>query len=116
MRIGQLSRRTGVSMRMLRYYEQQDVLSPDRRDSGYRDYGENDVRLVERIRTLSEAGLTLATIRIVLPCTNEQGQRFQPCKAVRPALEREMQRISAKISALENSRQILKDYLAELPS
>jgi DNA-binding transcriptional MerR regulator len=113
MQIGELSRRTGVSVRMLRYYEREHLLQPARRSSGYRVYGEDDVRLVERIRALSAAGLTLATARIVLPCVNDRGQRFQPCKEVRPALEREMQRISEKIAALEKSRQILTDYLGE---
>lgn len=114
MKIGDLSRRTGVSVRMLRYYEAEQLLRPARRTSGYRDYGEDDVRLVERIKTLSEAGLTLSTARIVLPCMDEQGQRFQPCKEVRPSLEREMRRISEKIAALEDSRRILTDYLAKM--
>jgi DNA-binding transcriptional MerR regulator len=41
MRVGQLSQKTGVSVRMLRYYEQQGLLKPGRSQAGYRDYDEN---------------------------------------------------------------------------
>lgn len=44
MRIGELARRTGVSERMLRYYEQEGLLRPARTTSGYRDYGEGKCR------------------------------------------------------------------------
>jgi hypothetical protein len=43
MRIGELRRRTGVSERLLRYYEEQGLLRPQRRPSGYREYDDSDV-------------------------------------------------------------------------
>ena len=62
MRIGELCRRTGVSARMLRYYEAQGLLAPSRRPSGYRDYAEPDVSRVQHVRDLLAAGLSTATI------------------------------------------------------
>ena len=38
MRIGELSRRTGVPARLLRYYEEQDLMHPERDSNGYRSY------------------------------------------------------------------------------
>ena len=52
MRIGELSRRTGVNERLLRYYEQQGLLRPERLPSGYRAYRASDVAVVRRIRAL----------------------------------------------------------------
>src|SRR2546423_14992228 len=67
MRIGELSRRTGVPARLLRYYEEQDLLHPERDGSGYRTYREADAGRVTQIRGLLEAGLTTEIIRRILP-------------------------------------------------
>lgn len=66
-RIGELSRRTGVSGRLLRYYEEQGLLYPQRRSSGYREYREGDVAAVRQIRALLAAGLGTPLIAGVLP-------------------------------------------------
>ena len=57
MRIGELSERTGTPRRLLRYYEEQGLLVPDRTPNGYRDYAERTVDRVLQIRGLLEAGL-----------------------------------------------------------
>ena len=62
MRIGELATRIQVSERALRYYEEQGLLHPSRRPSGYREYQEDDVRRVRHIRTLLAAGLNTVTI------------------------------------------------------
>lgn len=114
MKIGELAKRTGVSVRMLRYYEQAGLLTPDRRESGYREFSVADEKIVERICTLSEAGLNLATIRRVMPCMDDQGSTFKPCQQVRPALREELEKIERKLDALTQSRDILESYLQEL--
>ena len=78
MRIGEMVRRTGVSERLLRYYEEQGLLTPERLPSGYRVYVEQDVETVRRIRALLAAGLTTDTIAKVLPCVREEGERLVP--------------------------------------
>ena len=62
MKIGELSRRTGVSVRMLRYYEGEGLLAPQRTASGYRDYGPAEEKTVRRIKMLGAGGMTLETI------------------------------------------------------
>ena len=65
--IGDVSRRTGVPVKTLRFYSDEGLLPPsDRTDSGYRLYSENDLVRLDLIRTLRDAGLDLATIRSVL--------------------------------------------------
>ena len=53
MRIGELSRRTGTATRLLRYYEEQGLLTPQREENGYREYGEHLVDRVLQIRASS---------------------------------------------------------------
>ncbi|KAA8997340.1 MerR family transcriptional regulator [Affinibrenneria salicis] len=113
MRIGELSRRSGVSARMLRYYEQKGLLHPVRRESGYREYRAADVVLATRIRTLSEAGMTLAAIRKISPCMDGQ-TLFRPCPEVRKTLNAELEKIRHKMAALQQSGEILSQYLGKL--
>src|SRR5688572_11481965 len=71
MRIGELAERTGTSRRLLRYYEEQGLLSPARSPNGYREYSEAMVDRVLQIRGLLEAGLPTRIVKRILPCINK---------------------------------------------
>ncbi len=61
LRIGELSRRTGVSSELLRAWERRyGLFAPARSAGGYRLYGEEDVRRAERMRSHVAAGLSAA--------------------------------------------------------
>jgi DNA-binding transcriptional MerR regulator len=79
--IGQLARRTGVNHRLLRHYEQQGLLSPDRTAGGHRLYEPSAVEAVRRIRVLLDAGLPTRVIRQVVPCFDDAGTRIDACVA-----------------------------------
>ncbi|MEV8420488.1 MerR family transcriptional regulator [Streptomyces niveus] len=68
MRIGELARRTGVSTRALRYYEEQSLLTAERSASGQRHYAETAVDRIHLIRQLYAAGLSSKTIAELTPC------------------------------------------------
>ncbi len=114
MRIGALSKRTGVSVRMLRYYEQEGLLHPPRTESGYRDYDEAQVKAAQRIRLLSSAGLKIETIRVLLPCILDDRPRFHPCKEVRAALRQEVEKLDEKLRDLDESRKIVLSFLDDV--
>jgi DNA-binding transcriptional MerR regulator len=111
MRIGELARRTGVSERMLRYYEHEGLLKPKRTGSGYRDYGPDEIDAVHRIRVLSSAGLKISSIRMLLPCVLGAAPVFHPCAEVRATLRHEAEKLDAKLSYLGESRQIVASLL-----
>jgi DNA-binding transcriptional MerR regulator len=116
-RIGELSRRSGVSQRLLRYYEEQGLLRPQRRPSGYREYLSSDVAVVRRIRGLLAAGLSTTTISTVLPCLREDGERLVPtCPDLVAQLRQERDRIDQAIDDLTTSRQILNTVITAAPS
>ena len=61
LRIGELARRTGVATELLRAWERRyGLLAPERTDSGYRLYSDDDVRRVRRMRELLATGLSAA--------------------------------------------------------
>ncbi|BCJ55413.1 MerR family transcriptional regulator [Actinoplanes sp. NBRC 14428] len=62
MRIGELAARTGVSVRSLRYYEEQHLLPAVRSSGGHRHYPEPAVHRVALIQHLFSAGLSSRTI------------------------------------------------------
>ncbi|WP_311134066.1 MerR family transcriptional regulator [Pleomorphomonas sp. JP5] len=110
MQIGELSRRTGVSVRMLRHYEAKGLISPERTASGYRAFTVADVAVVRRIVVLSEAGLTLSSIRALLPCARGALSGEAPCPAFRAGVRAKIADIDAKMDALAESRRILSEW------
>ncbi|GAB3481948.1 MerR family transcriptional regulator [Nocardiopsis coralliicola] len=117
MRISEAAERTGIPTRLLRYYEEQQLLAPSRNASGYRDYTEADIAAARRIRRLLDAGLSTATIRTVLPCLDERSGRLTPvCANTISDLRREQDRIEASIDALTASRDAIKAVIAAGPS
>ncbi|WP_181788720.1 MerR family transcriptional regulator [Streptomyces phytophilus] len=113
MRMGEFSRRTGVSQRLLRYYEEQGLLRPSRRPSGYREFTEEDVATVRGIRVLLGAGLNTATIAELLPCMVDGGQILAPgCPGLLPDLNRERDRIDEAVAGLLAARSTLDAVIA----
>jgi DNA-binding transcriptional MerR regulator len=116
MRIGELSKRTGVAPRMLRYYEEQGLITPRRLDNGYREYDDYLVDRVGKIRGLIDAGIPTRIVSDILPCLG------QPQKIVvenaEPGLfgllETERDRMNEKIDFLTHNRDALTSYLAAL--
>src|SRR5690348_6640273 len=65
--IGEVSKRTGMPVKTLRFYADEGVVPPSGRSaSGYRLYAETDVVKLELVRSLRDAGLGLDAIRSVL--------------------------------------------------
>lgn len=115
MRIGELARLVGTTPRMLRYYEDEGLLTPERGSNGYREYAEVDVRTARQIVALSEAGLTLSVIRTVLPCATPDGSALRACPNVEPELRQQLDTIRERITALADSATAIESYLYALP-
>jgi DNA-binding transcriptional MerR regulator len=113
MRIGELSRQTGVPVRLLRYYEDQGLLSPGRAVNGYRDYEPGDIQRVTQIRGLIDAGVPTAIIRDILPCLDDPGtiHLSDPAPSLISALEQHYQVIDARIQCLSRNRDAISRYL-----
>ncbi|MBP2335606.1 DNA-binding transcriptional MerR regulator [Saccharothrix coeruleofusca] len=111
MRIGELSARTGVSRRLLRYYEEQGLLASTRSPSGQRCYDEEHVQRVGMIRTFLAAGMPSRTIARMVPCMAEPNA--DRARLALAAMDRERARLSAAIDDLAAARATL-DHLIEV--
>ena len=63
MTIKELERRTGLPRTSIRFYEQEGLLTPERRENNYRDYSEDNVRTLEKIKLLRRLGVTIEELR-----------------------------------------------------
>ncbi|QKV96832.1 MerR family transcriptional regulator [Streptomyces sp. NA02950] len=114
MRIGELARRSGVSERSLRYYEQQGLLRAERTPGGHRDYGDWAVDRVIRIQELLAAGLNSAKIAQLLPCMRDGdgGPSEIATRQLVTELIGERDRIDRMIGDLIRSRDVLDEVIA----
>jgi DNA-binding transcriptional MerR regulator len=114
-RIGELSKRTGISRHSLRYYEQRGLLRARRTDAGWREYDESVVTRVRNVQELLEAGLTVDDIRQVAPCL-DAGEHLV-CDDVEAAIELHESRldvIETRMAALRRHRDNLARRIARL--
>jgi DNA-binding transcriptional MerR regulator len=116
MRIGELSCRTGTTARMLRYYEEQGLLRPERDASGYRCYPPSAVARVAEIRGLLESGMSSQIIAAILPCLDNPPDVKATAHCLPPdtieLITAELGRLQQRIDCLARSRDAIRAYLA----
>ncbi|WP_194822903.1 MerR family transcriptional regulator [Micromonospora sp. S-DT3-3-22] len=110
MRIGEVAAQAGVSVRSLRYYEEQRLLTSTRSPSGQRHYGAEVVERVRFIQRLYTAGLSSRTIAELLPCVDSPGE--QTSDEAWERMLREREQITAHIEELSRARDSLDDLIA----
>lgn len=108
--IGELSKRTGVPTKTIRYYEEFGLLSkPRRTDSRYRLYTQEDVEKLRFIKKAQSFGLKLSEIGNIISCSKEG---LEPCcDLVRDLFNRKIKEFESKIEELTVMRNRLKEKL-----
>ncbi|MGC4803487.1 MerR family transcriptional regulator [Micromonospora sp. DT233] len=110
MRIGDLAARAGVSVRALRYYEEQGLLSSSRSPGGQRVYVAADVERVQFLQRLYAAGLSSRTIVDLLPCVDSPSGASADDAWARMAAQRA--RLDEHIADLLRTRDALDEVIA----
>lgn len=108
MKIGELARRTGVSVRALRYYEEKGALRPQRTPNGYRIFRDTDVPAVGHIQTLLAAGLHMDLITEIVSCLADEKLLLDDC---RDRLLHERHRMTSDIERISAARSMLDQLL-----
>lgn len=81
MNIGEASKASGVSAKMIRYYETIDLVpAADRRSSGYRDYGPADVHRLAFIRRARDLAFSIEEIRELLRLWSDRDRSSREVK------------------------------------
>jgi len=107
MNIGQASKASGVSQRMIRHYEKIGLIpAATRRDSGYRDYSDADVHRLRFIANARDLGFPIEEIRKLLDLWSDRGRASSEVKALAESRAADLGR---KADALQAMRRALLD-------
>jgi MerR family copper efflux transcriptional regulator len=107
MNIGQAAETSGVSAKAIRYYEVAGLIAPaGRSESGYRVYGEADIRIFRFIRRARDLGFSIERIRRLLDLWHDKWRASAHVK--RLALDH-VAEIDAKIAALVAMRNAVQE-------
>jgi DNA-binding transcriptional MerR regulator len=112
MRIGELAARAGTTTRTLRYYEARGLITAARDGNGHRMYTEDDVRLLQQIRTLQDFGFELEETRPFAECLRAGNPSGDTCPAALEVYRRKLTELDAVIAQLEAVRRQVRARLA----
>lgn len=114
MKIGELARRADTEVETVRYYEREGLLeAPARTPSGYRAYGSGDLERLNFIRHCRSLDMPLAQIKRLLDLSRHAQV---PCAQVDQLVSAHLERVRAKLSALQSLESQLISLRAQCAS
>jgi MerR family transcriptional regulator, copper efflux regulator len=112
MRIGELSKKAGISTSRIRFYEKHDIVPKViRGDNGYRDYPDTAVKMLTLIDTAQRLGFSLNEIRDAL---SEAAPNFPSKAAMVKALRSKLESIDQHIERVQDRRIEVVKLLEEM--
>lgn len=110
--IGELSRRAGVKIETIRYYERMKLMPrPSRSAGGHRLYGGEGLRTLNFIKRSRELGFCLEDIRALLALRGAQSC----CVDVKSIANRHLLEVRAKMRVLVELEKVLSALVAQCP-
>ncbi|MCD2175430.1 Cu(I)-responsive transcriptional regulator [Rhizobium sp. C4] len=105
MNIGEASERSGLPAKTIRYYEDIDLVAPDRAENGYRDYSLSDVHRLRFLHRARNLGFSIDECRLLLSLYTDRNRASADVKAM---AEQRLTEIDAKIQALQSLKAALQ--------
>ncbi|MBO9397354.1 Cu(I)-responsive transcriptional regulator [Shimia sp. R9_2] len=104
MNIGEVSKRSGLPAKTIRYYEDIGFVTPARGENGYRSFSETDLHKLAFLGRARGLGFSIEDCRTLLALYEDQGRASADVKRV---AERNLMEIDAKIADLQAMRATL---------
>jgi MerR family copper efflux transcriptional regulator len=110
MNIGQASEASGVSAKMIRYYESTGLISTAHRtESGYRQYSSKDVQTLRFIRRSRDLGFSLERVKTLLSLWSDSGRHSSDVKNLASQFISELDRDIENLQSIRNELKHLAD-------
>ena len=111
LKIGEVSKRSGIGIEALRFYEKSGLLDkPSRTYGGYRVYGEDVLERLAFIKQAQALGFSLDEIRRIV---EDARKGESPCDEVREIVRRRLSELDERLRDLHRYRDELQHTLAE---
>jgi DNA-binding transcriptional MerR regulator len=108
-KIGELAKIAGISISTVRFYEGQGLMpKPQTRDSGYREYGPQDL---ERLRLIVAAKRQRFPLKLIRTCLDALDQEPEPCQEIAALVKERITTIGREIRDLQRLHAHLEGQL-----
>ncbi len=108
MNIGTAARQSELPAKTIRYYEEIGLVSPDRADNGYRDYGDGDIHKLRFIQRARSLGFSIDECRQLMALYDDKSRASRDVKALASA---KLLDIDHKIEGLLAMKRTLSDLV-----
>lgn len=113
MLISEVARQAGVSTKTVRYYESMGLITAPRLANGYRDYDENQARLVAEVHALGRLGIRAEQARPFLDCLVSGHRNRDDCPDSLATYRQAIAEMDGRIHELTSRRAALAALLDE---
>lgn len=116
MKISQIAKQTGTSIRSLRHYEKKGLITVSRLDNNYREFDDSIVEVIHTIQLYLNLGLTTDQIKDIMYCkypeNHEFGEKEEYCEELLQIYETKLDEVIRQKKALADAELSLKKQIS----
>ncbi|BCC46422.1 MerR family transcriptional regulator [Bacillus cereus] len=114
MKISELSKKTGASIRSIRHYEKKNLITAVRLENGYREFDESAIKRIRIIQLYLGLGLTTEQIEEILKCEDNGPEEYEFCEEMLETYQVKLNQINRQISVLDVVKHRLEKQIMQM--
>jgi len=114
LKISELSKKTGASIRSIRHYEKKNLITAVRLENGYREFDESAIKRIRIIQLYLGLGLTTEQIEEILKCEDNGPEEYEFCEEMLETYQVKLNQINRQISVLDVVKHRLEKQIMQM--
>jgi len=114
LKISELSKKTGASIRSIRHYEKKNLITAVRLENGYREFDESAIKRIRIIQLYLGLGLTTEQIEEILKCEDNGPEDYEFCEEMLETYQVKLDQINRQISVLDVVKYRLEKQIMQM--